>query len=471
MDSMSLEPFNFIHTTALLLGQPIDEAGSLVDNDHRIADEATLTAFHRVIDAAIERDVEFLLLTGHTFDARRFTDRARIELEAGLKRLSEHGIPAFIVPGTLDPSDVWRKEIDLPDGVTFFDREDDVPVVVTSRGKDICCVYPVTLPDADEARWRAAGPAVLQETAAPYRIGLVAAGSNIGWDAGPFKLDGTHTAATLTREAIDRGVNYLALGQGRERQTHAISHGVAHDPGAPQGMLDIDLGPRGCSLVSIDEKGRANIEMLPIAVVRRESFDIELTTEMSKDDLVAHMSLTLLDRDPLPGEELWLINWVIKGNTPLLSWIDEASEQKELTAAIEKELDQSGPARRHSYVLVDRPEPKPKVVPKLEPVVAMPQRVVAKIPDREPVVEIKSKRHPEPVAFTVRSDAPLWEQLREALDEAGVNDIARLRHDAKESTWRDTTWGRMVYSQFERSEDTAILVEAEKLGQEWLGED
>lgn len=479
---MTLSPFDFMHATNLRLGEPIEAASELSGSDRVLAEEATFTAFQRVIEHCIREDVEFLIITGNTFDARHLTPKVQAELHAGLDRLSQEGIPVFIVPGSLDPSDIWRKSIDIPSGITFFDREDDEPVVVASRGKDLCSIYPVTLADADESRWRAEGPAVLQDTSAPYQIGLVAAGSDIGWEQGPFRLNGTHTAAALTREAIDRGVNYLALGYGHSNQTHSLSSGIAHDPGSPQGLTVQQVGPHGCSLVSVTTSGKTTTRTLPTAPVRHETFVVQVDSESTKDDLIAHMTLLLMDRDPVAGEGLWLVDWEIRGQSPLLSWIDEPNEQRELAGCIEKEIGTSEPRRQHNFRLIDHrpsekgkgsspPPAKPAAVKPIPPRVVPPKPVVQKFVDPLPSDERFDRTPVEPASISMRgSTASPWETLQESLDQEGGTDLQRIRHDARESQWRDTSWGRTVYSNFEKTNDDQLLSDAAALGREWLEE-
>ncbi|MEZ6057374.1 MAG: hypothetical protein R3C01_11790 [Planctomycetaceae bacterium] len=480
---MKLSPFGFMHATNLRLGQPIDAVGSLSGADRVLAEEATFVAFRRVVDHCIQEDVEFLLLTGNSFDARHLTPKVQSELHDGLDRLSREGIPVFIVPGALDPSDVWRKSIDIPEGITFFDREDDEPVVVSSRGKDLCSVFPATLADADESRWRAEGPAVLQDISAPYQIGIVAAGSDIGWEQGPFHLSGTHTAAALTREAIDRGVNYLALGYGRSCQTHRLHSGIAHDPGSPQGLTANATGPHGCSLVRVSASGESTTRTLVTAPLRYETLTVQVDNDTTKDDLIAHMTLLLMDREPAVGEELWLVNWDIRGKSPLLSWIDEPNEQRELAGCIEKELGTGGPRRQHDFRLIDHvpsgktPTTAPVApAPVMAPQPAAPQAKplsVASFPVTRDVEQERPVRVPsvQPVSISLRKvEATLWENLHEAMEKEGKTDLQRIRHDARESQWRDTTWGRPIFSLFEKADDDQLLEAAERLGREWLEE-
>lgn len=65
---MSADSFRFIHATNLRLDQPLTGAGALSADDRSIVEDATLTAFTRIVDACLQNDVDFLLLTGDCFE-------------------------------------------------------------------------------------------------------------------------------------------------------------------------------------------------------------------------------------------------------------------------------------------------------------------------------------------------------------------------------------------------------------------
>lgn len=72
---MSIEPFRFIHATNLRLDESLMRTGPLEGQARLIAEDATLLAFERIVEHCIDRDVDFLLLTGNAFDFEAFTVR------------------------------------------------------------------------------------------------------------------------------------------------------------------------------------------------------------------------------------------------------------------------------------------------------------------------------------------------------------------------------------------------------------
>ena len=77
---MPLQPVRFLHASAARIDHQLHQLAPLPDELRAVVERATLTAFERLIAAAIEHSVDFVLLTGDTFDERArddFLNRAR----------------------------------------------------------------------------------------------------------------------------------------------------------------------------------------------------------------------------------------------------------------------------------------------------------------------------------------------------------------------------------------------------------
>ena len=76
--------FRFVHATNLRLDQPLTGAGALTADERALVEDATLTAFARIIDACIQHNVDCLLLTGDCFEFQSGTLRGRLQMQRGL---------------------------------------------------------------------------------------------------------------------------------------------------------------------------------------------------------------------------------------------------------------------------------------------------------------------------------------------------------------------------------------------------
>lgn len=84
----------FIHVADLHLGY--EQYGS----HERFLDFGD--AFNRVVSYAIERDVDFLLISGDLFNKRNINPKTLLQATAILRRLKEAGIPVFAIEGNHD---------------------------------------------------------------------------------------------------------------------------------------------------------------------------------------------------------------------------------------------------------------------------------------------------------------------------------------------------------------------------------
>ena len=322
------DSLKLIHTTRLLLDEPVLGAGSLSSEERRLVEDATITAFHRVIEACVDRRADVLILSGDTFDETSFTLRARATLTDGLDTLDEQGVSVFITPGTMDTAISWRRLGNLPDSVTLFTGEKDAPVEITERGKTlgvVSCLSPssraVTAPRASQT--------------GGVQIGLIPEG-----DVPSGRIDEWLDAKTS-------GWNYLAIGGGDRSRSLKLSSGLAHAPGAPQPLRPDCTGPFGCTFVELDSTGILHQEQIRTATVRWERVNVDCSTSTSWEELTEKLALQLLEYESHPVESLWNIEWVLKGRGDLFESLGDARRQKDLWDAIDREAHTVEVRRRH----------------------------------------------------------------------------------------------------------------------------
>lgn len=116
---MAFEPQRFIHAANIRLDVPVSvqTTETLTDELRFAFEDATLNAFEEVIEACVRHDVDYLLLSGNVFVEADRSLRARLALLRGVKRLAEHDIQVFVLPGDSDPPEAWRSIPDMPDNV------------------------------------------------------------------------------------------------------------------------------------------------------------------------------------------------------------------------------------------------------------------------------------------------------------------------------------------------------------------
>lgn len=323
------DSLKLIHATRLLLDEPVLGAGPLSSEERRLVEDATITAFHRVVEACVDRRADLLILSGDTFDETSFTLRARATLTDGLDTLDEEGVSVFITPGTMDSALSWKRLGSLPDCVTLFTSEQDSPVDISERNKVIGVVSCLSPSSRAVTAPRSGKPGVIQ-------IGIIPEG-----DVPSGRLD-EWLDAKIT------GWNYLAIGGGDTSRSLNLVSGLAHAPGTPQPLRPFHHGAFGCSFVELDSTGMVHQEQIRTATVRWERVFVDCSTSTSWEELTEKLALHLLEYETNPVESIWNIEWVLKGRGDVFDSLEDPRRQRELWDAIDREANSVEVRRRHS---------------------------------------------------------------------------------------------------------------------------
>ncbi|MCA8999118.1 MAG: hypothetical protein KDA80_19105 [Planctomycetaceae bacterium] len=354
---MSRDAFRFVHATSLRLDEPLSGTGMLSPDDRALAEDATFYAFEQIVETTIGAQADFLLLTGNCFHSRTQSLRARVALEKGFERLAAHQVAVYISPGSQDPASSWRTLIHLPPNVTLLSDEEQEPVAVMRDGRVLAAVYIVASPHSDETKWSASGPTVMQRHQAPFRIGIVPAGTPLAWkDGRPVAINNlglSRAAVTLVETAIADQTEYLALGEGLPR-TEYYPGGLAHDPGCSQSLDGTVSGSRGCTVVNVPVHGSVTMDSVAVAPVRWETISLVVEPSHNWDDLVERMALAVMERVADNDERLWILNWRISGQGPIFDSLPDRNSQHELWELVEAELEGETDVRRsHRLISVE----------------------------------------------------------------------------------------------------------------------
>ncbi len=267
--------FRFIHCADLHLGMPIAQAGGGAHWDQALR-EATIRAFENIVDAAIEKKVDALLIAGDVYQAADHSLAAQLAFARELFRASEAGIRAFIVHGNHDPVDAWRAKVPLPPTAVVFGSEEVEAKPLVVDGETAAMVYGRSYA-ATHVRedW-----ASLYERTddAPYAIALLHTEGPTG--------DGGNYAPTSMEVLARSRMNYWALGHVHTRTVLGEEPYIVY-PGNTQSLHRHETGPRGCYLVEVGSHGTTMMEFIETDAVRRELWEIAIDGIADTEALVA----------------------------------------------------------------------------------------------------------------------------------------------------------------------------------------
>ena len=256
----------FLHTADLHLDAPFQGIEASDERVRRELVEATYAAFERVIDTAIDRSVEFIVVAGDVYNNRDKSLRAQLRFQACAKRLADAGIDVFIAQGNHDPASGWSAGLELPASVRYFpvdrigrfeiERDGEVRCALYGRGYGIGAVT------ENLAR------TFRREAADPLAVGVLHANVGGNTDYEPY-------APCSLEDLRDATMDDWALGHIHKPGVLGTSPEIVY-AGSPQGLNPKEDGPHGCYLVELSANG-AQLEFIETASVVWHRAELDLS--------------------------------------------------------------------------------------------------------------------------------------------------------------------------------------------------
>lgn len=263
----------FIHTADIHLDSPLVGLAAYKDAPVDLLRTVTRDAFTRLVDAAIEESVDFMVIAGDLYDGTWKDYNTGHFFCREMGRLNKVGIPVYLLFGNHDAESEMTKKLTLPDNVHTFDARkantfslDALKVALHGRSykeaatfENLVSGYP-----APVAGWLNIG---VLHTA----LGGYAEHANYA----PCSL------AELNAKAYD----YWALGHVHEHAILQKAPWVVF-PGNLQGRHIRETGARGAVLVTADETGIQSVERLLVDTLRWHVVEVDASQASTMQEVV-----------------------------------------------------------------------------------------------------------------------------------------------------------------------------------------
>ena len=366
---MPYQPQRFIHAANVRLDVPVSVylSEQLTDELRHQLEDATLSSFDCVVENCIDRNADYLLLSGNVFVEADRSLRARLSLLNGFRRLGQHSIQVFVLPGDNDPAEAWRAIPEMPDNVQVCYSSSPEPISLVRESHTLATVsasmwYGET--DAFGIRVIHSSPDGIE----PFRIGTVSRAkfaesrrmarltastdeslivvADNGTSVATESAHDVETEAADDYEAAFQSwmqklmregqMSYLALGSELQRTSYHLENGLVHCPGTtqPRSQLEADCGL--CSLVIVDAAGHLTVEEINTSAVDWKNLSMTLRSGSDLNTLLEEMREQLLDLPTSASDQIWSICWTLTGPLPVL----RAFEEEDVELAVAVELDQ-----------------------------------------------------------------------------------------------------------------------------------
>lgn len=264
----------FLHTADFHLGSSFRGLRALSETWARRLLSAIADSFNKVIDIAIDQEVDFVVIAGDVFDGTQTSYADYLCFQNGLERLHEEGIDAYISCGNHDPLSSWQKDFSqLPantilfpsDKPGFFVFEKNGHALVTLCGRSYATKNWPAEEDISEGISRTqAQEATGIET--PFAIGVIHSGFTL--DRGYSPTD----PAKLMRADMD----YWALGHIHEPYKYPSEDPSIVFPGCIQGRDINEQDEKGVFVVTLEEGKKRTFSFFPTAGVVWKRLEVDI---------------------------------------------------------------------------------------------------------------------------------------------------------------------------------------------------
>lgn len=227
----------FVHGSDFHLEQPLAGLADVPDALRAMLVDAAYRAAEAVFGTAVDRQVDFVVLTGDLLDPRAAGPRGLAFLVEQFERLAAARIAVYWLASELDAEERWPASVELPPNVRHLDAGRGECIVHWRDGKSVARIGPL-----------AALPLRREGDERLFTVGVARGTPRIASGEAPF--------------------DYLALGGEHERHILHSGNPWVVQAGSPQGRSIANVGPHGCTFVEVDTERHARVALRTCDAVR-----------------------------------------------------------------------------------------------------------------------------------------------------------------------------------------------------------
>lgn len=342
------KPVKFIHGADIHLGSPLKTIAEFSNLKQKL-ETANYSALKRLVNAAIEQQVDFVLFSGDIFDQEIRSVSANQFLSEQMGRLAAKEIPVFIIHGNHDPLDQAKEYVRLPDNVTIFGHEEpEMAEILGDDGRPLARVLGQSYRNASESRKMYHGFGPPDDDV--LNIGMLHTALN--------PAENKYVPCSLEELKSKQSIDYWALGHVHSPVIHHWEKPFVAFPGILQGRDVGETGLGGCFMVEAEKGGRPTISFIPTASIIwlkcKVSINdaVEIANLDDLTDFLLQKGQELLDHGPglrddipiadsyQPHIDGYVVRWEIVGRGKIHSDV-LAGNEEEAALAVEDKLRQS----------------------------------------------------------------------------------------------------------------------------------
>jgi DNA repair exonuclease SbcCD nuclease subunit len=283
--------FKFIHAADIHLDSPLRGLEQYEGAPVEQIRQASRRALEHLVELAIDQGVAFVLIAGDVYDGDWRDFRTGLFFVEQMRKLREAGIPVYLIAGNHDAANKMTKKLPMPDNVRML---------AANKPETVCLEScEVAIHGQSFARG-----AVLDNLVTGYPKP----------EPGMFNIGLLHTCATgregheayapcTLEDLCAKQYDYWALGHIHKREELCGDPPIVFS-GNIQGRHVRETGPKGCTLVTVDDRRRARLEMAAVDVFRWEHCRVDAGAASNGHEVLdrvrTRLSQALAAADGLP---------------------------------------------------------------------------------------------------------------------------------------------------------------------------
>lgn len=271
--------FRFIHAADIHLDSPLRGLELPEDAPLDQIRGAARKAFDNLVDLAIQEEVAFVLLVGDLYDGDWKDFNTGLFFNQRMVKLKDAGIKVFIVSGNHDAFSQISKSLRMPENVFVFStRKPETQILaeidVAIHGQSFASRF---ITDDLSSKYPTANDKY-------FNIGLL--------HTALTGREGHETYAPCTIDGLkSKGYQYWALGHVHNREVVHQDPWIVF-PGNIQGRHVRELGPKGCSLVTVEAQ-EVHVKHVDLDVLRWLLCQVDVSDCRNKDEVYERTQIEL----------------------------------------------------------------------------------------------------------------------------------------------------------------------------------
>lgn len=324
-----MRKIRFLHTADLHLGSRLSVGGNYPPELTSLFDNAIYDAFNRLCTEAIEKQVDFVLISGDVYDGGSRSVKANIFFNEQCERLASHNIPVYVIAGNHDPLSFYRGLIPPPENVYLFGGDGpESRDVYDKNGELIAVISACSYNNRAESR----------------KVHLDYKGKAGIWNIGLLHTqleaeNNYYIPASLQELLANKEINYWALGHLHQHDVlwREKNRAVVY-PGIPQGRDMGEEGRGGAVLVELVPDAEPEISFIDLSSVIYQRIEIPVDS-INKGNLIDLQRLIMEIGEELlmnkcylqlNNEQLvkaYVIDWVLIGRSDVSLILKKEKEE------------------------------------------------------------------------------------------------------------------------------------------------